>query len=74
MDVNITVLKENKLETQLLKFDEVARILTKNSSAYAVDGAIWVKEMVKKLKIPSLSDFNLRSSGQYLYLLMDLPG
>ncbi len=63
MDVNISVLKENKLETQLLKFDEVARILTKNSSAYAVDGANWVKEMVKKLKIPSLSDFNLTSES-----------
>ncbi|HRX10248.1 MAG TPA: iron-containing alcohol dehydrogenase [Draconibacterium sp.] len=59
MEVNISVIKEKKLEAQLQKFDEVARILTKNSLAHAVDGAKWINEMVKKLKIPSLSDFYL---------------
>jgi alcohol dehydrogenase class IV len=59
MEVNIAALKEEKMENQLLKFDEVARILTQNNSAVAEDGVIWVKELVKKLKIPSLSEFNL---------------
>ena len=63
MDVNITVLKEKKLETQLLKFDEVARILTQNKNSIAQDGIIWIQELVKKLKIPSLSDFNLTSDS-----------
>ena len=59
MEVNIAALKEKKMEKQLLKFNEVARILTQNNFAVADDGVIWVKEMVKKLKIPSLSDFHL---------------
>ena len=59
MELNIRVLKEKELETQLQKFDELARILTQNNSALAQDGAVWVKEMVKKLKIPALSDFQL---------------
>jgi len=59
MEVNIAALKSKNHENKLLKFDEVARILTGNSSAIAKDGAIWVKELVKKLQIPSLSDFHL---------------
>ena len=59
MEVNISVLKTKKMEKQLLKFLEVARILTQNNSAIAEDGAFWVKELVKKLQIPSLSDFHL---------------
>jgi alcohol dehydrogenase class IV len=63
MEVNIAVLKEKKLKNQLLKFNEIARILTQNKNSVAEDGVIWVKEMVKKLKIPSLSDFNLTSGS-----------
>ena len=63
MEVNIATLKEKKLDKQLLKFDEVARILTQNNMAVAEDGTIWVKEMVKKLKIPSLSEFHLSSES-----------
>ncbi len=63
MEVNIAVLREKKFEAQLLKFDKVARILTQNNSAIAEDGVIWVQEMVKKLKIPSLSDFHLTSES-----------
>ena len=57
MEDNIRVLKEKGRKKQLLKYDELARIFTKNKSAKAEDGAIWVKEFVKKLKIPGLSDF-----------------
>jgi alcohol dehydrogenase class IV len=59
MEVNIKSLKDKKLVIQLQKFDEVARILTGNKSSDALDGAVWVKTLVKKLQIPSLSDFQL---------------
>lgn len=68
MEVNIAALKYKNQEKQLLKFDEVARILTGNNSAVAEDGAIWVKELVKKLQIPSLSDFHL-SPGSFPELI-----
>ena len=63
MEINISVLMEKKLDSQLLKFNEVAKILTQNNLATAQDGANWVQEMVKKLKIPSLSDFELTSDS-----------
>src|SRR5690606_8101760 len=63
MEINIAVLKEKKLENQFLKFNEIARILTQNKNSYAEDGVFWVQEMVKKLKIPSLSDFNLTTDS-----------
>jgi alcohol dehydrogenase class IV len=59
MVTNIGVLKEREMTEQLLKYEELARILTRNESAKAEEGAVWVKEMVKKLKIPSLSNYNL---------------
>lgn len=63
MEVNIAALKEKKMGMQLLKYDEVAKILTQNNSAVAEDGAIWIKEMVKKLNIPSLSTFQLSTDS-----------
>jgi alcohol dehydrogenase class IV len=68
MEVNISALKEKKIETQLLKFDEVARILTQNLSSNAEDGIFCVRHLVKKLKIPSLSDFQL-SPGSFPELI-----
>jgi alcohol dehydrogenase class IV len=63
MEINIATLKNKNLQKQLSKFDEVAGILTRNSSAVAEDGAIWVKKLVKKLKIPTLSDFHLSTDS-----------
>jgi alcohol dehydrogenase class IV len=63
MEVNITALKNKNQQKQLLKFVEVARILTKNSSAVAEDGVVWVKELVKKLQIPALSDFHISTDS-----------
>jgi alcohol dehydrogenase class IV len=68
MEVNIAALKKINDLTKLSKFDEVARILTGNNSAIAEDGAIWTKELVKKLQIPSLSDFHL-SAGSFPELI-----
>ncbi len=68
MDVNIEALKKDSRQNQLLKFDEVARILTQNNTAVAGDGVVWVKELVKKLQIPSLSDFNI-STGIFPELI-----
>jgi alcohol dehydrogenase class IV len=59
MEVNIEAVKNRDDNKLLLKFDEVARILTGDSSAVAKDGVVWVKELVKKLQIPTLSDFHI---------------
>jgi alcohol dehydrogenase class IV len=59
MDVNIRAVKEQNHQQTLAKYDEVAQILTGNSKARAADGIQWAKDMVKYLKIPSLSAFGL---------------
>jgi len=63
MEINIEVIKSRNFKQQLLKFDEVARILTGYPSAIAVDGVVWIKELVKKLQIPSLSDFHISTDS-----------
>lgn len=68
MAVNIAALKSKNRRKQLEKFDEVARILTQNNTAIAEDGAVWVRELVKNLRIPSLSDFHL-SHGSFPELI-----
>lgn len=59
MEINIETLKKQNKNSQLSKYTETARILTGNQSATAEDGMIWIKKTVKKLQIPSLSDFQL---------------
>lgn len=43
----------------LKRYDEIARLLTGNSSACAADGVGWVEEHVKDLGIPKLRDYGL---------------
>lgn len=59
MEINIETLKKQNKNSQLSKYTETARILTGNQSATAEEGMIWIKKTVKKLQIPSLSDFQL---------------
>ena len=59
MEMNIEVLTAKKMNDQLYKFHEVAQILTGSKKATASDGILWVKELVKVVKIPPLSDFGV---------------
>jgi alcohol dehydrogenase class IV len=43
----------------LRRYDEVAQIVTGNSSATADDGVRWVSELVKELNIPGLSAYGI---------------
>ena len=63
MEINIATLKDKNQNSQLLKYNEVAQILTGVKSAVAEEGVVWVKELVKKLQIPTLSDFHLSTDS-----------
>lgn len=63
MEINIATLKDKNQQSQLLKYNEVAQILTGYKTAVADEGVVWVKELVKKLKIPTLSDFHLSTDS-----------
>ncbi len=59
MEMNIQVLSMEKIKDRLFKFHKVAKILTGSEKAMAADGILWVKELVRALKIPSLSEFGV---------------
>jgi alcohol dehydrogenase class IV len=63
MEINIRVLEEQKHIKSIAKYLEVAQILTGNKDAKIEDGINWAGEMVKALKIPTLSAFGLSASN-----------
>jgi alcohol dehydrogenase class IV len=66
MEANIKALSAAKREPQsgrvLSRYDEIARILTADPSARAVDGCQWVEKLQKELAIPELSAYGIREN------------
>lgn len=62
METNVRTLEKQKQKELLLKYREVAQILTGNWNATVEDGINWTFKMAKTLKIPSLSAFGLTSA------------
>jgi len=60
MEVNIKALQSREPgSAALARYDQIARILTGNSTAQAVDGLGWVQKLCAALKVPSLAEFGL---------------
>jgi alcohol dehydrogenase class IV len=66
MKINITALRKNNRTEELAKYKELAKWLTGNANACAEDGVVWLHDMVKMLKIPTLSSFGVQ--------VTDFPG
>lgn len=62
MEANVETLGKQKQKDLLLKYREVAQILTGNWNATIEDGINWISKMAKSLKIPSLSAFGITSA------------
>ncbi len=62
MEINFQAISAENRKNQMLKYDEVARILTGNKNAAAADGIEWVKMLNAELKIPFLSEYGLNKS------------
>jgi alcohol dehydrogenase class IV len=63
MEANVTALQHRDPESEFLaRYHELARILTGDSHATAIQGVLWVKELVRELKIPSLRAYGIASS------------
>jgi alcohol dehydrogenase class IV len=63
MQANIAALESRQPEHPALsRYAELARILTGEATATALDGVIWTGELVERLGIPGLSDFGLRTT------------
>ena len=60
MDVNVRVLQDRGADGNLVqRYDEVARLLTGDRDATAIDGAAWVRDLCNKLQIPPLASYGL---------------
>lgn len=61
MEANIKALETHQPDNPALdRYVEIARILTGDQEATALDGARWASQLVEELKIPRLSAYGLR--------------
>lgn len=61
MEANIKAMESRQPEhPALLRYVEVARILTGENDVTALDGATWTSELVDELKIPRLSMYGMK--------------
>jgi alcohol dehydrogenase class IV len=60
MQANVEALKTRQADSPyLIRYDEVAQLLTGEAKARASDGVVWIQELCKTLKVPKLSEFGL---------------
>jgi alcohol dehydrogenase class IV len=60
MEVNVRALQNRALgHPALRRYDEIARILTRDDSATASDGVAWVQELCEALQVPPLATYGL---------------
>lgn len=61
MAVNVRALAKRLPQSETLhRYDEVAQILTGNSTARAADGIHWVSDICAAMEIPAISDYGLK--------------
>lgn len=61
MSVNVHAMAERSTQSETLhRYDEIAQILTGNTSARAAEGVAWVNDLCATLGIPSLSSYGLK--------------
>jgi len=60
MEVNVQALQRRAPDSPaLVRYDEVAQLLTGQATARAADGVAWVQELCHALRVPSLANFGL---------------
>jgi alcohol dehydrogenase class IV len=63
VDVNVRALRARApASPALARYDEVARILTGDSSARAADGVAWLRELARELSVPALSAYGVAAA------------
>jgi len=69
MEVNIAAMRKRLPNSEALRrYDEIARTLTGNGAAEAIDGAEWIKELCETFRIPSLASYGM-SVGDFPELI-----
>ncbi|MBN2315886.1 MAG: iron-containing alcohol dehydrogenase [Sedimentisphaerales bacterium] len=60
METNVRALQSRKPDSEILsRYDDVAQLLTRRTTAKANDGVKWVQDLCATLNVPSLTEFGL---------------
>jgi alcohol dehydrogenase class IV len=59
MEVNVRALRRHNSQQYLLRYDQVAQIITARSDARAEDGIAWAHDLHDSFNIPGLSSFGI---------------
>ena len=60
MEMNIIALKERSSDSKVLaRYDEIACLALPGRKVSAQDGAVWVRELCERLKVPPLSTYGI---------------
>jgi alcohol dehydrogenase class IV len=63
MEMNVRALQRRQSGSEALRrYEEIARILTAESTAAARDGVVWVQELCHALHVPPLSDYGMSAA------------
>jgi len=63
MQTNFAALQQRAPESPALpRYDQIARLLTKNPDTTADDGIQWVSQLVQELRIPSLRTYGIKQT------------
>jgi alcohol dehydrogenase class IV len=61
MEMNLRALRARQPGSEaLLRYDEVARVVTGDPSAAAETGVAWVRELVRDVQVPALSTYGIK--------------
>jgi alcohol dehydrogenase class IV len=64
MAANVNALLHRDSQNAALdRYDEVARIITADSEAYAIDGVTWIQRLAQKLALPTLSTYGVEEAA-----------
>ena len=63
-EVNVRALQSREADSAaLVRYDEVAQLLTGKATARAADGVAWVQDLCAALKVPPLTEFGLKKQN-----------
>ena len=63
-EVNVRALQSREADSAaLVRYDEVAELLTGKATARAADGVAWVQDLCAALKVPPLTEFGLKKQN-----------
>jgi len=63
LEINLQALRSRAPQSPAIsRYDEVARIVTGDSTARASDGTNWIQELCSQLQVPRLAEYGIKEA------------